>query len=648
MLLLLYFVFLSFILNFSISSYLGNRTTNIITNIFMLFSLIQTIIILKHIIHNNISYTTIIYQLINIENLIVNISTYIDPLTIIMLFLVLVVSFCTHIYSLEYMLFDPYQNKFMSYLSLFTFFMLIMVTSNNLIQFFLGWEGIGICSFLLINFWYTRTQAIKASIMAVLVNKVGDITFLIALSVAFLLSSSSDISIITEVSSFLKNDYSMALQKSIAFLFIISALSKSAQIGLHIWLPEAMEGPTPVSSLIHAATLVTAGIFLILRFSNIYVYQLSSMVFILIIGSITTVFAASIGLFQNDIKKIIAYSTCSQLGYMFLSCGMNAFNYSIFHLMNHAFFKALLFLTSGYIIHSLMDEQDIRKYGSLILLNKYTYILILFSSLSLMGLPFLSGFYSKETIVFSMLNIYVTDINSNYLYEIIYIAQFFSYLTVFFTAIYSIKLLYFTFQSKYNGFKISLYSYHVSKYLTGIPLLILFFFSITSGYIFSDLLIGIGTPFWDNAIENTLRNEMMYINNKSLIDINYLYSAGHISHGFNNYITLYIIFISHLYFYFLPLKRQYITNRNYLLLSEILTNKYHFYQRLIFISFKNILTYSYQKMYLLIEKSLLEFFGISLLTRNIQYLQYKLFKKDTNFYKVTIFIKVLIILLYIF
>lgn len=645
---ILYLVFLSFLINFTFSSYLGNRVANLISNFCMFLSLLMILILLKTIVTHNLVLTINLYNLINFEQLSINVTLLFDSLTIIMLTLVMTVSFSTHIYSLEYMLGDPYQNKFISYLSLFTFFMLILVTSNNLIQLFLGWEGIGICSFLLINFWFTRVQALKSAIMAVLVNKIGDIAFIIAIAIAFYAFSTTDINLIIKCATFATGTLKI-LTKALAILFIIAALSKSAQIGLHIWLPEAMEGPTPVSSLIHAATLVTAGIFLIIRFNTLFIADINIMVAILLIGSLTSFMAASIGLFQNDIKKIIAYSTCSQLGYMFLSCGMNTFNYSIFHLMNHAFFKALLFLTSGYIIHSLMNEQDIRKYGSIINLNKYSYVLILFSSLSLMGFPFLSGFFSKETILLSMFNVYTTDLNNLILYNIIEFSQFLGYLTMFFTAIYSLKLLINTFKNSFNGYKVYIYLYHLSTYLTWLPLLILFVLSIVSGYLFYDLLIGVSTPFWNDSIHIGSRNEQVNLMTLQLININYIYYC-HMVHYFTLYAFGYITLVSYIFFISLRETNFHLTinNPTFFIFKVVLMNKYSFFQRSIFIFFKQILSYSYNYIFIYIEKSLLELLGIKFFTRTIFYTQYKISKNDTIYARICIFAFLSVLLFYFF
>lgn len=413
-----------------------------------------------------------------------------DSLTYSMLVVVTVVSSCAHLYSVEYMDGDPHQARFMGYLSLFTFFMLVLVTSGNLVQLFIGWEGVGICSYLLINYWYTRVKATKSAMMAVIVNKVGDVCFLIALGLIYGVSKSFDFYVLNSLAMGFDLNVGMAL-----IFFILGAVGKSAQIGLHMWLPEAMEGPTPVSSLIHAATMVTAGIFLMMRLSYLLSLGVIPMLWIVFFGSITTLFASTVGLFQNDLKKVIAYSTCSQLGYMFLGCGLNGFHYSFFHLFNHAFFKALLFLTAGYIIHSFLGEQDMRKMGGVVKILPFPYLMILVSSLSLLGFPFLSGFFSKEKILELFMVQFPVDT-----YGLTMFFSFYSlvaHLALIFTIAYSVRLLYYGFYSEYRGYHLS---WHYGRWKMILPLLLLFLLSVFSGYIFKDMMIGVGTDYWNNSL----------------------------------------------------------------------------------------------------------------------------------------------------
>lgn len=295
-----------------------------------------------------------------------------DSLTATMLVVVLTISTVVHIYSISYMAHDPHINRFMSYLSLFTFFMIVLVTANNYIQMFVGWEGVGLCSYLLINFWYTRIQANKAAIKAMLVNRVGDINIIFAIVTIFYVFKSVDYSTVFALAYNYVNstinifNFDISVLDLICIFIFIGAVGKSAQVGLHVWLPDAMEGPTPVSALIHAATMVTAGVFVICRSSFIFEYAPTALIIVTIVGAITAFYSASIGLVQNDLKKVIAYSTCSQLGYMVFACGISGYNVSMYHLANHAFFKALLFLSAGSVIHSMHDEQDMRKMGGLL------------------------------------------------------------------------------------------------------------------------------------------------------------------------------------------------------------------------------------------------------------------------------------------
>jgi proton-translocating NADH-quinone oxidoreductase chain L len=338
----------------------------------------------------------------------------------------------------------------MSYLSLFTFFMLILVTANNFIQMFVGWEGVGVSSYLLINFWFTRIQANKSAIKAMLVNRVGDFFILIALFLIFFTFSSLDYDVVFSTSVLAAGNLHIfgllhiPVIDLICLCLFLGAMGKSAQLGLHTWLPDAMEGPTPVSALIHAATMVTAGVFLISRCSFLFEQSPVILNVIMVVGSCTCFFAATTGLFQNDMKKVIAYSTCSQLGYMVFACGLSSYQVGIFHLSNHAFFKALLFLGAGSVIHALSDEQDMRRMGGLRRVLPFSYAVTLIGSLALMGIPFLSGFYSKDVILelsyasFSLFG---------------HFSFFLGVLAASATAFYSIRSLTRTFLQKPLGFK---------------------------------------------------------------------------------------------------------------------------------------------------------------------------------------------------
>lgn len=420
-----------------------------------------------------------------------------DSLTVVMLIVITTVSFLVHVYSISYMSEDPHLPRFMSYLSLFTFFMLMLVTADNFVQMFLGWEGVGLCSYLLINFWFTRIQANKAAIKAMIMNRIGDFGLSLGMMAIFFVFQAIDFSTIFATAySFASKDFlflntKMDILTTICILLFVGSVGKSAQLGLHTWLPDAMEGPTPVSALIHAATMVTAGVFLIVRCSPIFEYAPNALVVVTFVGAMTAFFAATTGMLQNDLKRVIAYSTCSQLGYMVFACGLSSYSVSMFHLMNHAFFKALLFLSAGAVIHALADEQDMRKMGGVIQLLPFTYSMMLIGSLSLMGFPFLTGFYSKDVILELAYSRYTIDST---------FAHWLGSVSAFFTSFYSFRLLYLTFITKTNAYKSSVSHTHDAPIIMAIPLMVLAIGSIFVGYIFKDMIIGLGTSFWANSI----------------------------------------------------------------------------------------------------------------------------------------------------
>jgi proton-translocating NADH-quinone oxidoreductase chain L len=322
-----------------------------------------------------------------------------DILVGFMVVVVLGVSLLVHVYSVEYMSGDPHRIRFMAYLTLFTLFMLILVSGDNLLQTLLGWEGVGLVSYLLVNFWYSRVEANRSALKAVIVNRVGDYGLFMGIILVYYNYGSFDYGIILCLSGEMGGVWNVT--EYIGYLLCIGAIGKSAQIGLHVWLPDAMEGPTPVSALIHAATMVTAGVFILIKLGRILEESEMVCFFLVVVGGLTALFAGSTGIYQSDIKRVIAFSTCSQLGFMVVACGCQVYSVALFHLVNHAFFKALLFLSAGLVIHSLGDEQDMRKMGGLVRLLPVSYISILIGSLALSGFPFLSGFYSKELIYMS-------------------------------------------------------------------------------------------------------------------------------------------------------------------------------------------------------------------------------------------------------
>ena len=422
---------------------------------------------------------------------------YFDSLTVSMCFTVTLISTLVHLYSTSYMSHDPHQPRFMAYLSLFTFFMLMLITADNFIQLFLGWEGVGLCSYLLINFWFTRLQANKAAIKAMVINRVGDVGLALGVFSVFVVFKTCDYSVVFSLVPHVVGvtynflGFEVDALSTIGLLLFVGAVGKSAQIGLHTWLPDAMEGPTPVSALIHAATMVTAGVYLIIRCSPLYEYSGHALIVITIFGALTAFIAGTIGLVQNDLKKVIAYSTCSQLGYMVFACGLSNYSVSMFHLINHAYFKALLFLSAGSVIHALNDEQDMRRMGGLLQVLPYTYVMILIGSLALMGFPFLTGFYSKDVILeiaYAKYSLHGT------------FAHWLGVISAGITAFYSFRLIYLTFVSNPNGYKNAMQGAHDAPLPMAIPLFVLCIGSIFVGYLTKDLFIGLGTPFWNNAI----------------------------------------------------------------------------------------------------------------------------------------------------
>jgi proton-translocating NADH-quinone oxidoreductase chain L len=440
-------------------------------------------------ISNDIILVADVWSWININELPIDFSLKYDSLTSIMFIVVTTISSIVHVYSCVYMYTDPFLSRFMSYLSLFTFFMLLLVSSGNLLILFFGWEGVGLCSYLLIGFWYTRLQAGKAATKAFIINKIGDLFFLLGISYIFMLSHSIEFSLISLTS----NLYLFEFIEVISFLLFIGAVGKSAQIGLHTWLPDAMEGPTPVSALIHAATMVTAGVFLIIRCSIIIEYAPRVLYIIAIWGGITALISGTIGAVQSDIKKIIAYSTCSQLGYMVLACGLSFYNVGFFHLFNHAFFKALLFLSAGSVIHLMSNEQDIFKMGGLGSLSPFVYINVLIGSFALAGFPFLAGFFSKDLIIeLSNTEFWLNGQSSYWLSSIAAIL----------TMYYSIRLLIYVFLDKFSGFKLVIKNHHKITNLEIILLGILGLLSIITGFYFKDLFVGFGSNYFNNSIVN--------------------------------------------------------------------------------------------------------------------------------------------------
>ena len=486
----------------AIIGYLGGSIikyfSEIVTSLLVSISAVLSILLFWNGIQNNTYGNYKIFEWISSGNFIANWSINIDPLSSIMLVVVTFVSALVHIYSIGYMSHDPHKPRFMSYLSLFTFSMLVLVVSDNFLQLFFGWEGVGLCSYLLIGFWYKKESANNAAIKAFIVNRVGDFGLAIGIFLIFFYFGTINFKEVFDLApQFLEKNivffgFESSLITLICLFLFIGAMGKSAQFLLHTWLPDAMEGPTPVSALIHAATMVTAGVFLVVRCSPLFEYSQTALNLVTIVGMITAIFAASVALVQNDIKKIVAYSTCSQLGYMFFAAGVGAYHVAMFHLFTHAFFKALLFLGSGSIIHAFKDEQDIRNMGGVRKKLPYTYIFMLIGTLALTGFPFLSGFYSKDAIIeFAYLR---NSTLGNY-------AATIGIFTAFLTSIYSWRLIFKTFHGPYNNKKVLINETHESPIIMLAPLLFLSIGAIFAGYYFKETFIGHhSNDFWQASI----------------------------------------------------------------------------------------------------------------------------------------------------
>nr|AYE67556.1 NADH dehydrogenase subunit 5 [Annulohypoxylon stygium] len=467
---------------------------------------------------NNIPVSIELFRWIDSEWLNIVWGFEFDSLTVSMLIPVLIISSLVHVYSISYMSNDP----FFSYLSLFTFMMIILVTGNNYLLMFVGWEGVGVCSYLLVSFWFTRIAANQSSLSAFLTNRVGDCFLTIGMFAILWCLGKLDYATVFSVAPYINEN----VITIIGICLLIGAMAKSSQVGLHVWLPMAIEGPTPVSALIHAATMVTAGVYLLIRSSPLIEYSSVVLLLTLWLGAITTVFSSLVGLFQQDIKKVIAYSTMSQLGMMVIAIGLSSYNLALFHLVNHAFYKGLLFLGAGAVIHAVGDNQDFRRYGGLIKYLPLTYSIMLIASLSLVAFPFMTGFYSKDFILESAFGQYYFSSIAVYVIAVI---------GAMFTTLYSVKVLYLTFLTSPNGSR-NLYEVrsffgkpevtlrilpnflvtpgkpmggqisvnpkaHEGDIFLSLPLVILAIFSVFFGYLTKDIFIGLGSSFFiDNSI----------------------------------------------------------------------------------------------------------------------------------------------------
>lgn len=584
--------------------FFGHRGSSLLACSFMwICTLLSWLAFVEVGLHKSICYITL-GNWISINYTQISWGFLFDTLTVVMLVVINTISTLVHMYSVNYMENDPHRSRFMAYLSLFTFFMLILVTANNFLQMFLGWEGVGLSSYLLINFWTTRLNANQSAIKAMVVNRVGDLGLIIGIFCIMYYFKSLDYDVVFAIAPLLSSSFitivglKLHVITLIVILLFIGSIGKSAQLGLHTWLPDAMEGPTPVSALIHAATMVTAGVFLLVRCSPLVEYTTTGLCVIAIFGALTAIFAATTGVFQNDLKRVIAYSTCSQLGYMIFACGMSNYTVSMFHLFNHACFKALLFLSAGSIIHALNDEQDLRRMGGLVQLLPLTYCMVLIGSLSLAGFPFLTGFYSKDLILELTLVLQYSDlggINKTFVFWL-------GCMAVFFTAFYSFRLIFLTFINNTNIVRTVVTHVHESNsILLQSPLILLGLGSIFVGYLFKDLFVGVGSNFWGMSVF-CLPNHISYIEAEESFLTLYklvplLLSLTGISLA---YLTNYVLPNHFLNFQLSPAGRW---------LTFLLNKKWYWdkiYNSLIITSFVN---FGYNISFKLLDRGFIEFLG---------------------------------------
>src|SRR4051812_9079777 len=490
----------------------GSRTTELITTTLLMISMILSWIAFVQVGFGHQDMRVPIFTWITSADLKIDWSLRIDTLTAVMLVVVNTVSAFVHLYSIGYMAEDPYRPRFFGYLSMFTFAMLMLVTADNLVQLFFGWEGVGLASYLLIGFWYHKPEANAAAIKAFVVNRIGDFGFALGIFALFMLVGSVDLDTIFAQAPSLAGktlplfSWRVDALTLICLLLFMGAMGKSAQFLLHTWLPDAMEGPTPVSALIHAATMVTAGVFMVARLSPLFELAPDAQAFVTVIGATTALFAATIGLVQNDIKRIVAYSTCSQLGYMFVAMGVGAYSVGMFHLFTHAFFKALLFLGAGSVIHAMHHEQDIRAMGGLKDRIPFTYVVMIVGTLALTGFPLTAGYFSKDAIIEAAF----VGKNSAALYAYICVIS-----AALLTSFYSWRLIFKTFHGEPHD-RAHWRAAHESPMVMLIPLGFLAFGSIFAGLPFKEVFAGHGVEsFFRESLtfakSNTVLEEMHHI-----------------------------------------------------------------------------------------------------------------------------------------
>ena len=487
--------------------WLGARTSAVVTTTFLLLSAVLSWIAFFLVGVGGQETRVEIMQWISSGDMQVSWALRIDTLTAVMLVVVNTISSLVHVYSIGYMSHDPHRPRFFAYLSLFTFAMLMLVTSDNFLQMFFGWEGVGLMSYLLIGFWYHKPEANAAAIKAFVVNRIGDFGFALGIFAIFYIFGAIQFDTVFAAApdqvgkTFTFLSWELDVLTTICLLLFMGAMGKSAQFLLHTWLPDAMEGPTPVSALIHAATMVTAGVFMVARLSPLFEFSPTALEVVTFVGATTAFFAATVGLVQNDIKRVIAYSTCSQLGYMFVALGVGAYGVGIFHLFTHAFFKALLFLGSGSVIHALDDEQDMRHMGGLYKMLPYTWIVMVIGTLALTGFPLTAGYYSKDAIIESA---YAAHSSVGFYAFILTV------MAALLTSFYSWRLIFMTFHGKSRANAEVLNKAHESPLVMLVPLALLALGSIAAGFLFKGLFIGDGyAEFWRSSLFTLPTNQIL-------------------------------------------------------------------------------------------------------------------------------------------
>lgn len=488
----------AFVIAFLFGGSIGHRGSQFVTCAALFMSAALSCWLFKDVALDGNVRTTVLMNWMTSGDFSVNWALRFDTLSVVMMCVITIVSACVHLYSVGYMSHDSARGRFMSYLSLFTFAMLMLVTADNLIQLFFGWEGVGLASYLLIGFWNTKHSANRAAMKAFIVNRVGDLGLALGIFTLFVIFGSVQFDAIfanaeTAIdTTFLFWGFEVHALTLACLLLFIGACGKSAQLGLHTWLPDAMEGPTPVSALIHAATMVTAGVFLLARFSPVFEFAPIALIVVTYVGAFTAIFAATIGMTQFDIKRVIAYSTMSQLGYMFFALGVSAYSAAMFHLVTHAFFKALLFLGAGSVIHAMSNEQDMRKMGGIWNKIPFTYSMMWIGSLALAGIPLFAGYYSKDMV----LEAAFADHSTHGL-----VAYWLGIAAALLTAFYSWRLLVMTFHGKTRADDKTYSHVHESPLVMTIPLVVLAIGAVGAGALFYELFVGHDRAgFWGSTL----------------------------------------------------------------------------------------------------------------------------------------------------